>query len=115
MFAWYREMTRDQRKVFAACFGGYAMDAFDTMMFAFVIPALIPLWHMSKGEAGMIGTTALLTSAAGGWLAGVLADRFGRVRVLQWTVLWFSVFTFLSGFTTTPTQLLITRGLEGLG
>ena len=24
----------------------------------------------------------------------LLADRYGRVRVLRWTVLWFAVFTF---------------------
>jgi MFS family permease len=54
-------------------------------------------------------------SSAGGWLAGLAADRWGRVRVLQWTIVWFAVFTFLSGFTNTFTQLFIVRGLQGLG
>jgi MFS family permease len=63
----------------------------------------------------LLGTAALLISAVGGWLAGLLADRFGRTRVLQWTILWFAVFTFLSGFTTSFWQLLIVRGLQGLG
>jgi MFS family permease len=51
----------------------------------------------------------------GGWTAGVLADRFGRVRVLQITIGWFALFTFLSGFTNSFEQLLITRSLQGLG
>ena len=63
----------------------------------------------------MLGTAALLISAVGGWLAGLLADRFGRARVLQITILWFALFTFLSGFTNSFWQLLITRGLQGLG
>jgi MFS family permease len=56
-----------------------------------------------------------LTSAIGGWAAGVLADRHGRVRVLQLTVLWFAGFTFLSGFTHSFGELLVTRSLQGLG
>ena len=51
----------------------------------------------------------------GGWAAGVLADRYGRVRVLQWTVLWFALFTFLSGFTTSFEQLFFTRAMQGFG
>lgn len=57
----------------------------------------------------------LLTSAVGGWLAGMLADRFGRVRTLQVTILWFAVFTFLCGFAQTYSQLLVLRALMGLG
>jgi MFS family permease len=80
-----------------------------------VISTLIAQWHISSGQAGLLATATLLLSAVGGWLAGLLADRFGRSRLLQWTVIWFSVFTFLSGFTTSFGQLLITRGLQGLG
>ena len=85
------------------------------MVYSFVIPTLIALWHISKGQAGLLGTVALLISAVGGWLAGLLADRFGRIRVLQITILWFALFTFLSGFTNSFWQLLLTRGLQGLG
>ena len=48
-------------------------------------------------------------------LRKLLADRFGRVRVLQMTVLWFSAFTFLSGFTHSFGQLLFTRAMQGFG
>jgi MFS family permease len=50
-----------------------------------------------------------------GRLAGILADRFGRVRLLKITVFWFAFFTFLSGFTQNFEQLLLTRSLQGLG
>jgi MFS family permease len=63
----------------------------------------------------MLAAVTLIISAVGGWLAGILADRYGRARVLQITILWFAFFTFLSGFTNSFWQLLITRGLQGLG
>lgn len=99
----------------AACFGGWSLDAFDVQIYSFTIPALITIWGMSTARAGYIGTSALLTSALGGWFAGALSDRFGRVRTLQITVVWFAVFTFLSGFATDFYQLLVLRSLQGLG
>ncbi len=70
---------------------------------------------MSKAQAGYIASASLITSAIGGWAAGVLADRYGRVRILQLTVLWFAVFTCLSGFTHSFGQLLFTRAMQGFG
>ena len=112
---WLFALTREERATLIATFGGWALDGMDVMIYSFVIPALIAQWHMSQGQAGMLSTVALLLSAAGGWLAGLLADRFGRARILQITILWFAVFTFLSGFTNSFWQLLITRSLQGLG
>lgn len=112
---WIFDLTTGERSTLIATFGGWALDGMDVMIYSFVIPTLIALWHMSKGQAGMLSTAALLISAVGGWLAGLLADRFGRTRVLQITILWFALFTFLSGFTNSFWQLLLTRGLQGLG
>jgi MFS family permease len=112
---WIREASRQERTALAAAFGGYGVDAFDYMIYTFIIPTLITVWHMSTTEAGAIATGSLLSSAVGGWAAGILADRYGRVRILQLTVLWFAIFTFLSGFTNTPGQLLFTRTMQGLG
>jgi MFS family permease len=85
------------------------------MVYSFVLPSLIALWNITKGQAGVLGTSALLLSSLGGWFAGLAADRFGRVKVLQFTILWFAVFTFLSGFANSFMQLLILRSLQGLG
>ena len=112
---WILALTSDERATLIATFGGWALDGMDVMVYSFVIPTLIAAWHMSKGQAGMLGTVALLISAGGGWLAGLLADHFGRTRILQLTIIWFAVFTFLSGFTNSFWQLLIVRGLQGLG
>jgi MFS family permease len=112
---WLKDTSVAERRTLLAGFLGYGVDAFDFMIYTLVIPTLLAEWRMSPAEAGSIATGALLTSAAGGWLAGILADRYGRVRVLQVTVLWFSVFTFLSGFTHDYRELLATRTLQGFG
>jgi MFS family permease len=87
----------------------------DTQLLSFVIPTLIGMWGLSKADAGMIGTCTLLASAVGGWIAGILSDRIGRVRALQITILWFAVFTFLCGLAQNYEQLLIARTLMGFG
>jgi MFS family permease len=115
MFAWFKELSRQEKKAMVAAYGGWSMDAFDFMIYTFLISTLMTAWQMSGFQAGLIVTSALLLSAVGGWAAGVLADRWGRVRVLQITIVWFALFTFLSGFANSFEQLLITRSLQGLG
>ncbi len=112
---WIYDLTPTERSTLLATFGGWGLDGMDVMIYSFVIPTLIATWHMSTAQAGMLSTVALLISAVGGWLAGLLSDRYGRTRVLQVTILWFAVFTCLSGFTNSFWQLLIVRGLQGFG
>ena len=112
---WLSRTTPSERRTLLAGFAGYGLDGFDAMIYTFVIPTLLSAWSLTKGEAGDIATSLLVTSAIGGWGAGVLADRFGRVRILQLTVLWFAVFTCLSGFTQSYGQLLFTRAVQGFG
>lgn len=113
--SWYRELAPNEKRTFWACFGGWALDALDVQIFSFAIPAIIAAFAITNADAGMIGTVTLLTSALGGWVAGMLADRFGRVRTLQITVVWFALFTFLCGFAQSYPQLLVLRALMGLG
>jgi MFS family permease len=115
VFSWYSELASTERRTFWACFGGWALDAFDVQIYSFVMPTLMLLWNIDKSHAGLLATSALLVSAFGGWIAGMLADRIGRVRLLQITIGWFALFTFLSGFTNSFEQLLVVRGLQGFG
>jgi MFS family permease len=112
---WFTQLSVRERSTLGATFSGWMLDGMDAMAFSFVVPTLIVLWHISKGQAGLLGTSAALVSSLGGWLAGFAADRFGRVKVLQVTILWFAVFTFLCGFAGNFWQLLVLRGLQGLG
>jgi MFS family permease len=93
MLGWLGDLNARERRTTGACFGGWALDAFDVQMYSFVTPTVIALWGLSRGEAGLIGTMTLLISSFGGWFPGRLGDRFGRVRMLQITILCYSVFT----------------------
>lgn len=112
---WISELKPSERRTFAACVGGWALDAMDVQVFSFVIPALMAAWSLTRAQAGVLSTASLLVSAAGGWFAGWFADRFGRVRTLQLAILWFAVFSFVSGLTQNYQQLFAARALLGLG
>jgi MFS family permease len=112
---WLQHTTLQQRRALLAAYAGYGLDGFDFMVYSFIVPTLVGIWGLTKAEAGYIASGALVTSAIGGWAAGVLADRYGRARILQVSVAWFAVFTFLSGFTQDFEQLFFTRAMQGLG
>jgi MFS family permease len=115
MLAWLRDLTSQERRTMLACWGGWTLDNFDQQLYSYVVPTIIAAWGLSTGAAGTIGTVTVVTSSFGGWFAGALADRFGRVRVLQFTILWYAGFTFLCSFAQNFEQLFILRGLHGLG
>ena len=113
--SWYRDMPPSGKRAFHASFGGWVIDAFDFMVFSFVITSLVTLWGIDRGQAGLLGTVTLLFSSLGGWIAGILADRYGRVKVLQGTIIWFSVCTVAIGFSQNFEQVFVLRALQGLG
>jgi MFS family permease len=115
MFRWYQELTSREQKTFWACFGGFGLDGMDVQIYSFVIPTLISLWKLTPADAGLLATCTLLLSAFGGWITGILSDRYGRVLMLQVTIAWFAGFTFLQGLSTGFVWLLVARSLQGLG
>lgn len=115
LFNWYRHGTPVERTTFWACFAGWGLDAMDVQMFTLAIPAIMSAFAIDKGTAGLIGSATLVSSAIGGWLAGVLSDRYGRIKTLQWTIVWFAGFTFLCAFAQTFPQLIVLKCLQGFG
>lgn len=115
MFSWYRESSSAQRKTFWGCFGGWALDALDMQMLGLIIPAISAAFLLTKTDAGLISGATLIASALGGWVVGAMSDRLGRVRTLQYTILWFSIFTFLSAFAQNYGQFLALKTLQGFG
>jgi len=115
LLAFYRDMNLPERRTFWACAAGWALDGMDFMIYPLVIGTIIALWKVDPGTAGLAGTVTLLASAVGGWLGGYLADRIGRVKTLQLTILWFSFFSLVCAVVQNFEQLLIARALLGLG
>ena len=112
---WYSDLTTVERRTYWACFAGLGLDSMDATIYSLVIPALIATLGLTRPEAGYLATAALLGVAIGGWGAGILADRVGRVRVLQFTILWVGIFTVAAAFANSFPVLFGIRFLQGLG
>lgn len=112
---WLRALGPSGRRAFAGAFGGYGLDAYDFQVLPLALAAITAYFHLTTGAAGLLATVTLVVSAVGGVLAGMVADRIGRVRTLMITVGTYAVFTVLCGFAPTYPVLLVLRGLQGLG
>lgn len=98
----------------AACLG-WMLDSMDVMLYAMVLVHLMRDLQMSTTTAGLLGSLTLLSSALGGMLFGLLADRIGRAKALMASILIYSVFTAACGLAQSVVQLAIFRILLGLG
>jgi len=85
------------------------------MLYALVLAALMADLGISRDTAGLLGSATLLSSAAGGLIFGIVADRIGRTRALMASVLIYSVFTAACGLAQTVAQLAVFRVLLGIG
>jgi benzoate transport len=94
---------------------GYAMDGFDLLILGFMLSAISTDLKLTPAQAGSLITWTLVGAVAGGIIFGALSDRFGRVRVLTWTIVLFAVFTGLCAFAQGYWDLLIYRTIAGLG
>jgi MFS family permease len=110
-----RQATPGQRRTLLAAALGWALDAFDAMLYALVLALLIRDFGMSKTTAGLLGTLTLLASGLGGVMFGFLADRLGRKRALMASILTYSVCSFASGLATSIAMLAAARFVLGLG
>lgn len=115
LLAWYQEAPKKVRRVFWTCTVAWGLDSMDALVYQYMIPVLISAFGMTLGQAGAIASANYFASSIGGWVGGWLSDRYGRVRILQVTILWFSFFSFLSGFAQNYEQLFVIRVLQGLG
>lgn len=109
------KITGYQWKTLWASTIGYAMDGLDMMILAFTMPLIIAYFGINAAQAGSVSTITLLGAVLGGIIFGILADKFGRVRVFTWTILIFSVFTGLCAFAPNLETLALFRFLAGLG
>src|SRR3984893_12226412 len=117
-------LNRNQIRGFWAAWGGWALDGMDSFIYALVlVPSLRDLLPRSgipatKGAIGFYGGLLFALFLVGWGLAflwGPVGDKFGRVRTLMLTVVWYSVFTFLSALVTNVWQLATLRLLAGIG
>jgi MFS transporter, SHS family, lactate transporter len=112
---WYSQVSRDQWRAFWAVFLGWVVDAFDFNIMTFILIDIQRSFTVDRALAGLLGTVTLIMRLVGGAAAGTIADKWGRRLPLMLSVLWFSIFAFLSGFSTSYTMLFALRALFGIG
>ncbi|KSW27172.1 MULTISPECIES: MFS transporter [unclassified Pseudomonas] len=100
---------------FFFCFLGLLADGVDLMFLAYSLNSLKAEFGLSNFEAGSLGSITLAGMAIGGIYGGWCCDRFGRVRVVTWTIVIFSVGTALLGLTHNYWQFALIRFLSSLG
>lgn len=112
---WYRQISPAQWRAFWATFLGWVVDAFDFNILAFVLIDIQKSFTVARALAGALGTVTLATRVVGGIAAGTAADRVGRKLPLMVSILWFSAFAFISGFSRSYEMLFALRALFGIG
>ncbi len=91
-------MNKYQRKVLLSTSGGIALENMDVMFLAFSLSSIIQSFGINGLQAGMIGTITNLGMLAGGIFFGLMADKYGRVKVFSHTVILFSIASLLMYF-----------------
>jgi MFS family permease len=118
------KLNSNQIKGFWAAWGGWTLDGMDAFIYALVlVPALNELLPNSglpadPGTRGYYGSVLQALFLLGWGLSmvwGPIADRFGRVKALMMTILFYSIFTFMCGLVNNVWQLAILRILCGIG
>jgi len=112
---WYVDVTREQWRVFGASYLGWVLDGFDFTILTFLLVDIQRSFTVTAAAAGALGTITLMFRVAGGIGAGTCADRWGRKGPLMFSILWYSIFAFLSGFSSSYRMLFALRALFGIG
>ena len=94
---------------------GYAMDGFDLLILGFMLSAISADLNLTPAQSGSLVTWTLVGAVVGGIVFGALSDRYGRVRVLTYTIVLFAVFTGLCAIAQGYWDLLIYRTIAGIG
>ncbi|MDY0272193.1 MAG: aromatic acid/H+ symport family MFS transporter [Advenella sp.] len=90
-------------------------DGYDLVIYGVVLPILMDQWQLTPIEAGSLGSIALFGMMVGAMTLGTASDKFGRKKMILLCIVLFSLFTFLCGFSQTPTQFAVMRFIAGLG
>jgi MFS family permease len=115
VFGWLRDATVSELNSLFAGGLGWMLDAMDVMLYSLVLVYLIREFSMDTRTAGFLNSLTLVASAIGGFLFGMVADRFGRTRALMGSILVYSAASAACGFSRSAAQLAVFRFLLGLG
>ncbi|PWG66809.1 MFS transporter [Bifidobacterium callitrichidarum] len=94
---------------------GHALDGLDLMILGFAMSGIMASFNIDKTTASTLTTITLAGAFLGGLVFGRLADKYGRIRVLTYSVIFFGVFTLFSAFAPNFFLMALFRFLAGVG
>ena len=109
------KLTKDHYKIFGLSWAGWVFDFYDLVLFTFLVSQLQVDLHFSAEMLAFCLGISLFATGLGGIIFGSLGDRYGRKKVLQWTILIYSLGTLLSACSWSFYSLVIFRFITGLG
>lgn len=104
-----------RNKTVVASVAGLTLEGMDIMFISFAMSMIIAEFHIDLATGGLISSITNIGMLIGGVIFGILADKFGRVRVFTYTVLLFAVGTALTGFAANVEQVYASRFIAGIG
>lgn len=104
-----------RNKTVVASVTGLTLEGMDIMFISFAMSLIVADFHINLTTGGFISSITNIGMLVGGMIFGVLADRFGRVKVFTYTIFLFAIGTALTGFATNIEQIYVFRFIAGLG
>ncbi|GIN57876.1 MFS transporter [Lederbergia ruris] len=104
-----------QRKTVVASMAGLTLEGMDIMFISFAMSMIVAEFHIDLATGGFISSITNIGMLIGGIIFGILADKFGRVRIFTYTVFLFAIGTALTGLATNIEQIYLFRFLAGIG
>jgi MFS family permease len=108
-------LRREHHQILFMSWAGWVFDFYDLILYTFLLIPIGQELGLSNVQLSFVLGASLAATAAGGVMFGFLSDRVGRRTVLQWTILCYSIGTFLSGLSPNLWLLLVFRVITGLG
>ena len=109
------KLNRNHYMIFGLSWAGWVFDFYDLVLFTFLIAPIHRSLHLSPDMLSLCLGVSLFATGLGGIIFGALGDKYGRKKVLQWTIIIYSIGTFLCAFTWSFYSLVLFRFLTGLG
>ena len=111
----HEKLTSVHYRILGMSWAGWVFDFYDLILFTFLMIPIAQEYHFTDLQMSYVLGSCLGATAIGGVVFGILADRFGRKAVLQWTIITYSIGTFFSGVAGSFWLLMIFRIITGLG
>jgi len=104
-----------RKKTVVASVAGLTLEGMDIMFISFAMTMIISEFNIDFATGGLISSVTNIGMLLGGIIFGVLADKYGRVKIFTYTILLFAIGTALTGLATNIEQVYIYRFIAGLG